>query len=133
MQLYAFVLLRYSLIGILVDVTLRTVPLYKVRAHNYIECDDVLSNGEAVEWARNIDELSLYWFPESAEVVVSNRTIVRADTPGNARSNDFLSSTYANFARVLAKSLETAFSLTSRTCTKANAVGRDHNEYFVLK
>lgn len=97
--------------------------MYKVNAHNYIECDDVLSNGEAINWARKTDELSLYWFPQSKEVVVSNRTIVCADTPGNARSNDFLSSTYANFARIFAKAKEIAFGLTSNTCAKANAVG----------
>lgn len=112
-------------LGICVDITLRTVELYKVKAHNYIECDDILTNGKAIKWAKTTDELSLYWFPSSEKVVVSNRTKVCGKTPGNARSNDCLSSTYANFARIFFKAKETAFSLTSNICAKANAVGKD--------
>lgn len=125
---FRFVIQIFS--GILVDVTLRTVKLYKVLAHNYIASDDILSNGVAIKWARKSDELSLYWFPESEDVVVCNRTIVCADEPGNARSNDFLSSTYANFARIFAKAKEIAFGLTSNTCAEANAVGMFFTTHF---
>lgn len=122
-KLFEFSFLIQPIAGIVIDITLSTVKLYKVQAHNYIHCDSILSNGEAIRWARNTDELSFYWFPESNDVVVSNRTIVCADTPGNAQSNDYWSSTYANFARILTKAKETFFELTSSTCTKANAVG----------
>lgn len=115
--------LSKNYLGIVVDVTLRTVKLYKVRVHNYKVNDNVLCNGEAIKWAKETDELLLYWYPQSEEVVVSNKTIVSADTPGNARSNDNLSTIYANFARIFAKAKEIAFSLTSNTCAKANVVG----------
>lgn len=115
----------------MIDITLSTVELYKVQAHNYIHCDSILSNGEAVKWARETDDLSLYWFPESEDVVVCNRTIVCADTPGNAHSNDFFSSTYANFARILTKAKEIAFGLTSNTCKKANAVGMGYHHVYI--
>ncbi len=105
---------------------MRTVKLYKVEANNYIECEDILLNGKAIEWARIADELSIYWFPSSKDVVVSNRTFVCDKTPGNAYSNDFLSSIYANFAKAFNKAKETAFSLTSNTCSNANAVGKEN-------
>ncbi|XP_037045984.1 probable L-gulonolactone oxidase 4 [Bradysia coprophila] len=115
--------LSLGLLGICVDITLRTVKLYKLQAHNYIEGDDILFNDKAIKWARNTDELTLFWFPSSEEVVVSNRTIVCDETPGNARSNDLLSSVYANFAKIFFKAKETAFKLTSNICAEANAGG----------
>lgn len=114
--------------GIIVDVTLRTVELYKTKAHNYIACDDILTNGVAINWAKETDELLLFWFPGTKEVIVSNRTFVCKDEPGHASSNEYLSSTYADFARVSAKAKEIAFSLTDNTCEEANSLGIVHHE-----
>lgn len=115
------------LLGICVDVTLSTVKLYKLRANNYIEFDDILLNGRAIGMARNTKEVSLYWFPSSEQVVVSKRSYVRGNTPGDAYSNDYLSNIYARFARIFYKAKETAFNLTSSDCEKANVVGKNHH------
>ncbi|KAJ6637361.1 L-gulonolactone oxidase [Pseudolycoriella hygida] len=71
--------------GIIVDLTFRTVPLYKVRSEVYVESDEVLENGEAINWARTSDQLTFYWFPSIDEVAVSNMSFVAAETVGNAK------------------------------------------------
>lgn len=68
------------------DLTLYTVPLYKVQSQTYATSDAVLVNGDAIDWANTADQLTFYWFPTIGEVVVSNLTFVPAHTPGNAKS-----------------------------------------------
>lgn len=104
------------------DVTLNTVPLYKVKAHNYIVSDEILTNGEAINWARSSDQIMFSWFPTFNEVVVLNYTFVPAKTPGNARSQLIpISSTETSVFSTLYK--ESAFNLSTSACTKASALG----------
>lgn len=120
----------------MVNVTLKTVELRKLQIHNYIACDDILTNGDAIECAEKNDECALYWFPTSKEVVVSKRNFVSAKKAGAAFSNDFLASTSPNLAKVIAKAKETAFSLTESTCAEANSLGmKEHQrqyEFFLM-
>ncbi|KAJ6648570.1 L-gulonolactone oxidase 5, partial [Pseudolycoriella hygida] len=108
---------------IIVEVTLNTVELYKTRAYNKIVSDDIITNGEAVELARNTDILSLYWFPQFKEVVVSSWIIVDVNTPGTDYSNDHVPSTYSIFALFASVSKEIALTLTESQCAAANTLG----------
>lgn len=114
---------NFCFAGIVVEVTLKTVELYKTRAHNYAVSDDILTNGQAVDIAKATDQVSLYWFPEFKEVVVANWTIVKADTPGTDYTNDHTPSSYSNFALVTSLAKEIAFGLTESTCASANTLG----------
>lgn len=117
----------FKLLGIVVYITLYTVPLYKTRAHNYVVPDDVLTNGVAINWARTTDQISLYWFPTFKEVVVANWTIVDVNTPGNAWTNDHVPPTYDNFNILTNLLKEIIFGLTSDPCALANSLGMDNN------
>lgn len=107
----------------MIDITLYTVPLYKTLAHNYAVPDDVLTNGVAKNWAKTTDQISFYWFPAFKEVIVANWTIVNAETPGNAWTNDHVPPTYDNFNVLTTFLKEIVFGLTSSTCALANALG----------
>lgn len=107
----------------MVEVTLNTVELYKTLAYNYIERDDILTNGRAVNIAKSTDQVSLYWFPAFKEVVVANWTIVNVNTPGTDYTNDHTQSLYNNFAIVGSLIKEIAFGLTESTCAAANTLG----------
>lgn len=109
--------------GIVVDVTLYTVPLYKTRAHNYVAPDEILTNGVGIHYAKTTDQLAFYWFPSFHEVVVSNWTIVDLNTPGLARTNDHVPSSYANFNAIATLGKEIIFGLTASTCAVANSLG----------
>lgn len=111
----------------MVDITLYTVPLYKTLAHNYVVPDDVLTNGVGINWAKTTDQIAFYWFPAFHEVVISNWTIVDVDTPGNARTNDHVPSSYASFNAIAAIGKEIIFGLTSSTCAVANSLGESVN------
>jgi FAD/FMN-containing dehydrogenase len=82
-----------GLLGIIIQLTFKTVPLYKVRAHNYVLGDEILKNGVVEEMAKVTDQLGLYWFPSLQKVVVANWTFVDVRTPGNAETNDHVPST----------------------------------------
>ena len=77
-----------GLLGIILRIKFKTVPLFKVRAHNYVIGDEILTNGIATQLAFETDQISLYWFPSLKKVVVANWTIVDVNTPGNAETND---------------------------------------------
>ncbi|KAJ6638939.1 L-gulono-1,4-lactone dehydrogenase, partial [Pseudolycoriella hygida] len=115
--------LHLGLLGVIVEVTLNTVPLYKTYAFNKIVSDDILTNGEVVQMAQNADQMSLYWFPEFKEVVIANWTVVDANTSGTDYTNDHVPSTYDNFALVASLTKEIAFSLTDSKCSAANTLG----------
>lgn len=114
--------IRFSL-GIVVKVTLATVPLYKTLAHNYVQSDVALTNGDAMNWAKTTDQIALYWFPALNEIVVANWTIVDVQTVGNAFTNDHVPSTYENFAAIASVTKEFVFGLTTSTCALANSLG----------
>lgn len=105
------------------EVTLNTVELYKTLAHNYAVPDDILTNGEVVKYARETDQMSVYWFPSFNEVVISNWTIVDVNTPGFSTTNDHVPSVYSNFALISSLAKEIAFSLTESKCAAANVLG----------
>lgn len=90
--------IHLGLLGILLKVTLYTVPVYKTLANNYVVSDDILTNGRAIEIAKKTDQVALYWFPEFNEVVVANWTIVDASTKGDAFTYDHVPSTYTSLA-----------------------------------
>lgn len=90
--------IHLGLLGIVLKVTLYTVPVYKTLANNYVVSDDILTNGKAIKMARNADQMSLYWFPEFNEVVVADWTIVDANTKGNAFTYDHVPSTYTSLS-----------------------------------
>lgn len=113
----------FAFLGIVYDITLYTVPLYKTLAHNYAVSDDVLTNGVAKYWAQTSDQISFYWFPAFKEVIVANWTIVDPETPGNAWTNDHVPPTYANFNVIVSFLKEVVFGLTSSTCALANSLG----------
>lgn len=115
--------IHLGLLGILLKVTVYTVPLYKTLATNAITSEDILTNGKAIEMVRNADQISLYWFPELEEVVVADWTIVGADTSGNAFTYDHVPSITSGFAFAVAVTKEAAFSLTTSTCALASSVG----------
>lgn len=106
------------------DITLFTVPLYKVKAHNYVVSDEVLTNGDALKWARTADQITFYWFPAFKEVVVANLTFVSADTTGNATSNAISPPSYGYFNFFGNKAKELAYTLTSSECAAASALGK---------
>lgn len=64
--------INLGLLGIVVRITLLTQPLYKVIAHNYVTSEDVLTDGTAIQWARDADQMSIYWFPSAREVIIAN-------------------------------------------------------------
>ncbi|KAJ6646763.1 L-gulono-1,4-lactone dehydrogenase [Pseudolycoriella hygida] len=115
--------MHLGLLGVLVEVTLNTVALYKTRAHNYAVSDDILTDGRAVDMVKNTDQISLYWFPAFNEVVVANWTIVSVDTPGTDYTSDHTPSLYSNFAMIIALAKEIALGLTESTCAAANTLG----------
>ncbi|XP_037049943.1 L-gulono-1,4-lactone dehydrogenase-like [Bradysia coprophila] len=115
--------IHLGLLGIVVEVTLNTVELYKTLAHNYVVPDDILTNGVAADMARNADQVSLYWFPEFNEVVVANWTVIDKETPGTDKTNYFAPSAYSNLALVASLAKEIAFSLMESNCAVANTLG----------
>lgn len=114
------------------DVTLYTLPLYKVNAHNYATSDDVLTNGVAINWVKNADQIMFVWWPLFNEVVVMNYTFVPANTAGEAWSNFVPSTAYeSNVFNSLYG--ETAFGLGTSECAEASAFGmRQSNQFIIL-
>jgi len=89
--------IHLGLLGIVLSVTLRTEPMYKVRANNYVVSDETLLDGSFVDMVTSTDQISLYWFPSVHQVVVANWTIVGIETEGEAWTNDHVPSTYTTF------------------------------------
>ncbi len=107
----------------MVDITVDTVPLYKVRARNYVTSDDILTNGEAVKWAKSTDQITFHWFPAFNEVIVANLTFVSVDNYGTARTNAIVPSTYDSFNLLATTVKEIAMGLTSSECAAASTLG----------
>ncbi|OXA63154.1 L-gulonolactone oxidase 2 [Folsomia candida] len=61
-----------GLFGVIIDVTLQTVPLFKMTVHNRIHADHILTDGRtALRWAAQHDLFQIWWFPSQGDVVVS--------------------------------------------------------------
>ncbi|XP_037042731.1 probable L-gulonolactone oxidase 6 [Bradysia coprophila] len=120
-----------GLLGIIVDVTMYTVPLYKVLAHNYVMPDTILTDGTAQNWAQTSDQITYYWFPACNEVVVVNLTFVPVDTPGTAISY-LVPSSYGFFNLIIARAKEMLYDLTVSECAAASTLGNNVLPVFEL-
>lgn len=110
-------------LGIIVDVTMNTVPLYKVKVDNYIVSDEILTNGTAINWARTFDQVNLAWYPNTEKILVFHQTFVPANTAGNAYAHLIPSSTTEESVfSTLYK--ETAFNLSASNCQAASTLGK---------
>ncbi|KXN74263.1 hypothetical protein CONCODRAFT_2638 [Conidiobolus coronatus NRRL 28638] len=78
-----------GLLGIFVDVTLRVVPSFKMRIHNYRIEDDLLikSPNALVDLARKNDWFQFWWFPTSNGLVISEGSYIDNNVEGNAKTN----------------------------------------------
>lgn len=82
-----------GLLGAIVDVTLKTVPLFKMTVYNHPESEAVLFDGSVLEAARLHDWYALWWFPSSKSVVISKGIYFSTSTreeviqEGNAVTN----------------------------------------------
>lgn len=113
------------------DVTLYTVPLYKVKAYKYMISDDILTKGTAIEWAKISDSIMFYWFPTLDEVIVVNYTFVTAETPGNAWDNLIPKVTYeSSVASTIYKEL--AYNLSTSACVEASTLGMTALNYNIF-
>lgn len=115
--------IQFKHVGIVVDITLYTVPLYKVLAHNYVVSDTILTDGVALNLAKTSDQIIFCWYPTFKEVVVINFTYVPVNTTGNAITA-IVPPTYGYFNFVLSKAKEIAFDLTSSECALASSLGK---------
>jgi L-gulonolactone oxidase len=57
-----------GLLGIIIDLTVQTVPLFKMRVENTVQPDEILFNGIALRWAQSFDWYQMWWFPFYNEV-----------------------------------------------------------------
>jgi L-gulonolactone oxidase len=119
-DLHAF-RIHLGLLGFVVDLTLDTHPLYKVRAYNYEVPESVLSDGSINRWLEEVDQLALYWFPSAGSVVVANWTIVPVETPGEAWTYDHVPSTTRLFSVITSISSELFQSLAENICSSMAA------------
>jgi len=110
--------------GIVVSVTLATQPLYKVTAFNSPFPDSVLTDGTAINWARQADQMALYWFPSTSTVIVANWTIVDVNKTGNAFTYDHVPSTSDVMKVTVYNSLETLQELSTSTCVLQSQTGK---------
>ncbi|CAL8073253.1 unnamed protein product [Orchesella dallaii] len=77
-----------GLLGAIVNVTLRTVPLFKMVVYNYPESESILFDGTSLESARSHDWYQLWWFPNSKSVIVSKGNYTDdLELSGNAVTN----------------------------------------------
>jgi L-gulonolactone oxidase len=133
-DLYAF-RIHLGLLGFIVDITLDTHPLYKVRAHNYEVSESVLSDGSINRWLEEVDQLALYWFPTTGRVVVANWTIVPVETPGEAWTNDHVPPSSVMYNLLTAPTADFIQGLTTSICSSMAAMGYSImyiiEEYFI--
>jgi hypothetical protein len=115
--------IHLGLLGFVVDLTLDTHPLYKVRAQNYEVPDSILTDGSIPRLLQEVDQMALYWFPSVSTVVVANWTIVDVNTPGNAYTNDHVPSSTSLYNLLSVPTAEYAQSLTTSVCSSLAAVG----------
>lgn len=79
--------MHLGLLGIVVDVTLTTVPLFKMTIRNTLHPETILTDGTALIWAQSRDWFEMWWFPSSSSVVVSVGDYVDVSTPGEHYTN----------------------------------------------
>jgi hypothetical protein len=80
--------IHLGLLGVILDVTLQTVPLFKMTVKNYVESESILLDGTALQWATEYDWYEMWWFPSTKTVVVSKGNYTAdLNAPGNASTN----------------------------------------------
>jgi len=114
--------IHLGLLGIILSVTLRTEPLYKVVAQNYVVSDQILLNGSFIDMVNNTDQISLYWFPSFNQVIVANWTIVDASVPGEAWTNDHVPSTWITLNAPMIPGVELMQALDALSAPQLNLV-----------
>ena len=112
----------------MVNITLYTVPLFKVLAHNYVVSDDILTSGKASELAKTSDQITFYWFPALRKVVVANATFVGVTESGNAYSNSISTPSYGYFSLFASKAKEVASDFCSSTCSAVAGIGKTNGK-----
>jgi hypothetical protein len=115
--------IHLGLLGVVVDVTFKTAPMYKTRAINYVVDDTALTDGRVEEWARKTDQISIYWFPFLRELIIANWTIVPKDAVGKAWTYDHVPSTYEDSSLLLSIAMEKIFQLTESPCRLVSSTG----------
>jgi len=73
-----------GLLGIITQVSFRTVPTFKMEIENYEVSDSILLDGTALDMARRFDWFEMHWFPSNHKVIVSKGTFVDSQVFGNA-------------------------------------------------
>lgn len=69
------------------DVTVRTVPLFKMSVRNSVENEAILLDGRAIQWANEHDWFEMWYFPSSRSVIVSKGNYTTEVETGNATTN----------------------------------------------
>jgi len=99
-----------GLLGIIVDVTLSTVPLFKMKVHNYPVPEACLFDNSLPTLAAQYDMFEAWWFPASGTVVLGTGNYTSVETPGNATSQ-FI----PNVSPLILTATSTAFELLQQT------------------
>ncbi|CAL8139498.1 unnamed protein product [Orchesella dallaii] len=76
-----------GLLGIIYELTIKTVPQFKLHIRNYPVPDRILwSGGELTELIRSNEHFQFWWFPTAREVILSVGNSVPISTPGNCQT-----------------------------------------------
>lgn len=76
-----------GLLGIIYEVTLITIPQYKLHIQNTQLSDDVLWNGKIFESMVSTDWFQFWWFPSAKKVVLSEGIRVPLQASGNCQTH----------------------------------------------
>ncbi len=95
-----------GLLGVVYEVTLSTIPQYKLQIKNYPQPDNILwKENEIMRLAGSTDRFQFFWFPTSRQVVLSVGQRVPVTKPGNCQTN-FISEGPRFITEPLSKALE---------------------------
>jgi len=76
--------------------------------HNYVESDEIFTNGTALQMLAEGDSVFFYWYPRQEKVIVSYGTVEDVSVKGNCFSNDHVPSTSQQFQAYGTAALEAA-------------------------
>lgn len=75
-----------GLLGIVYEITLKTLPQFKYHMKHTQVSDDILWNGKIFEYISSSDRFQFWWFPTAKRIILSEGIRVPLNTPGNCRS-----------------------------------------------